>query len=129
MKGVVASAMCGMLVAGCIRKEEIVLPDGFRGWVVIRANDPKCPYENARLIRVDTTGRGCMRASLEEGPYRSVVHSGSAILRQTAHGGGGMIWGEATSWRAGKTAYIFFVGAESEFSTAGSAPLRLMDEK
>jgi hypothetical protein len=111
------------------------LPDGLKGWVVIRYEIPACPpMRNAGLFRVvvvDASGNGCTSES--EGKrwsyhrYEYIRPDGSRVpLHSTGWGGGGNVWSYSGDVHHGdgrvEHRYVFFVGTEDEYRRGTSNP-------
>jgi hypothetical protein len=113
------------------------LPDGLKGWVVIRYEIPSCPpTRNAGLFRVvvvNASGNGCTSESRGKRwtyyRYEYVRPDGSRVsLRSTGWGGGGNVWAYSGDVHHGDWSvehrYDFFVGTEDEFRRGMSNPPR-----
>jgi hypothetical protein len=132
---VVPVVLVGVFVASVLLAPEIrwEFPDGFRGWVVVRHEDPSCPAMvqdgPTRVITLDQPGCGCTSDPLPERwrPSYAYVHPDGARteILSTGWGGGGAVWGGATAPRQDSMPFpehTFFVGTEEEFKSGRFPP-------
>jgi hypothetical protein len=97
------------------------IADGFKGWAVVRYDDPSCaPLKHESIflvITISSSGIGCTSSPLPEGwrYHRYEYVSEGKMTREVAvssWGGGGEIW--AGFGMPYKHSESFFVGTEQE---------------
>jgi hypothetical protein len=110
-----------MMVGWRPRPSRYEIPAGYRGWVLVRYDEPTCPPLESRglylVIQIDASGMGCTSSDRPGGVryvrYEYVADDGTRTpLPSTGWGQGGQIWAGAYSLTQ-KRAY-FFVGSEEE---------------
>lgn len=103
------------------------IADGYKGWVVVRYDDPNCPAlkDDALLVVIPVTssGLGCTSNPRREGWQINLyeyVRQGNKTrsLADTGWGGGGEIW--AGFDIPSKHSESFFVGTEQDLSQSWS---------
>lgn len=97
------------------------IADNYKGWAVVRYDDPSCPplqHENVfMVIPISSSGEGCTSGRLQKEwaiHLYEYVSRGKVVrqLRVTRWGGGGEIW--AGYGMPYKHSEAFFIGTESE---------------
>lgn len=139
-KSVFMMVAAGLLAAaslGCEKSRTpclFELPEGFRGWVLIRFEHSECPplpLEQGRLVfRIPATGVLCTSNSMETGVAKDEFrYSGNARtpIPSTGWGGGGGVWLESNGQcgTGPKPAAIlehFFIGTEAEANSPPPMP-------
>ena len=99
------------------------IQDGYKGWTIVKYDDPSCPslhHQNVFVvIPISASGRGCTSSPLQAG-WRITLYeyvSGQKVIRrlhQSGWGGDGEIW--AGFYMVEKHSESFFVGTEQELS-------------
>jgi hypothetical protein len=155
MRNIKALALLApLLVSGCMQKRQpdrYLIPQGYTGWVLIEyevKGAPPAGSENGfNLFRIPRNGRlqtssPRMQTGWAKDEYYYVDTKGQRQrLNFTGWGGGGMIWGGATSdgvitvgdskgSRQIQTppTQTFFVGTEKQFGKAGPEPHSKQEE-
>jgi uncharacterized protein DUF6843 len=127
------------LVAGFGRPIRVELPPGYRGWVVIEYDNPKCPPFRVQglvlVIDVSASGRGCTSSPIPRGwrSYRyDYVHADGTRtqLRTTDWDGEQEVWQLSYHLREQsdpRTYEVLFIGtkAERDQSWTTQPPTRL----
>ena len=110
---------------GISRPVQVELPKGYRGWVVVKCEDPSCPRLGRRglflMISISASGQGCTSESASKGwqyvRYESTDAQGRVTkIPETKLGGGGLIWAESYSDQM--KIERFFVGSEQELNSS-----------
>lgn len=124
---VVLAAFVGLVLAVLKRPIMYKIADNYKGWVVVKYDDPSCPplqHQNIFVvIPVQSSGIGCTSSPPDQSwQYNDFEYArGSKILRrlhQTGWGGGGEIWARYTI--PAKHSEAFFVGTEQELNKSWS---------
>lgn len=126
-----------VLIAGCYRSRTpsvYEVPEGFKGWVLIRVERPECPpipFENGKLVfRIPASGVLCTSSALEIGWAKDeyyFVGKSRTPIPSTGWGGGGGVWLESNGQCGiGKNPAAvfahFFIGSESEAKSPPPSP-------
>src|SRR5579864_4078528 len=91
---------------GISRPIQVELPQGYRGWVVVKYEDPSCPHLGRRglflMISISSSGQGCTSDSASKAwqyvRYLSRDAQGRVTkIPESNWGGGGLIWAESYS--------------------------------
>ena len=118
--GVVVVAIVGAVVViaiagvGITRPTLYELADGYRGWFLIRYEDPACPPPSGRglyqAIQIAGDGRGCTSGAMPRGwHYQRADYVGPSGVRAAAPS----VWPLGHS--DARKVVIAFIGTESEF--------------
>jgi hypothetical protein len=100
-------ALIALSLAACEKQRPpdiYLLPDSFRGWILIEYERPDCPplaeHDGARYFDIPANGRYCTSATLESGWAHDRFYYGTAKGRRELPwrepGHGGMVWSGST---------------------------------
>jgi uncharacterized protein DUF6843 len=122
---------CGIGCSQVRRPNQVLVPDGYVGWIQIIYNVPDAPElskENGSyIIKLPPSGRLKTSSRVEYGWARDEFYSYSGTRRTrlnvTGWGGGGMVWAGAIEGSSPNQAMVYFIGSEAMFKKQeGHAP-------
>ena len=124
---VLAAAILCVVFAILRRPVMYKIADNYKGWAVVKYDDPSCPPLQRRnvfvVIPISPSGRGCTSSPLQTG-WRITLYeyiNGEKVIRrlhQSGWGGNGEIW--AGFYMVEKHSESFFVGTEKELEQSWS---------
>ena len=124
---VLAAAILCLVFAILRRPVMYEIADNYRGWVIVKYDDPSCPslqHQNLfTVIPVSPSGSGCTSSPLQTGCritlYEYVSGQKAIRLLHQSGWGGGEIW--AGFYTVEKHSESFFVGTVQELNKSWSS--------